>query len=221
MDSSKRAGRYAEEDEDEREAERVSDQEEDEYADEIVDLGDDVEPFSMEFNPYSSSLAQTNKKGNKLDFGLFKTEAADNDSDERLEEDLEEKEDMQNDDKDRESEEDRDIEQESFYDNTMYAKFSSSYKFSMSDLQELKRAGDETPETELSRPSRSDDDIDFEPIQDEEEEPVFMAPRLKDKELSGLSLLRNGLNGIDLRKPISVEKIRTVDSRSHIDVIQH
>jgi hypothetical protein len=103
----------------------------------------------------------------------------------------------------------------------MYAKFSSSYKFSMSDLQELKRAGDETPETELSRPSRSDDDIDFEPIQDEEEEPVFMAPRLKDKELSGLSLLRNGLNGIDLRKPISVEKIRTVDSRSHIDVIQH
>ena len=72
MDSSKRAGRYAEEDEDDREAERVSDQEEDEYGDEIVDLGDDVEPFSMEFNPYSSSLAQTNKKGNKLDFGLSK-----------------------------------------------------------------------------------------------------------------------------------------------------
>jgi len=34
----------------------------------------------------------------------------------------------------------------------MYAKFSSSYKFSLSDLQELKRAGQETPETELSVP---------------------------------------------------------------------
>jgi hypothetical protein len=46
---------------------------------------------------------------------------------------------------------------ESHYDSSMYAKFSSSYKFSLSDLQDLKRAGQETPETELSVPDHLED----------------------------------------------------------------
>ena len=44
-----------------------------------------------------------------------------------------------------------------------------------------------------------------------------MAPRLK----GNLALLRGGLNGLDLRKPISVEKTRSVETGSQVDVIQH
>ena len=44
-----------------------------------------------------------------------------------------------------------------------------------------------------------------------------MAPRLK----GSLALLRGGLNGLDLRKPISVEKTRSLEAETHVDVIQH
>jgi len=45
-----------------------------------------------------------------------------------------------------------------------------------------------------------------------------MAPRLK----GNLALLRGGLNGLDLRKPISVEKTRSLEAaETHVDVIQH
>ena len=71
---------------------------------------------------------------------------------------VEEREDSQEIEEDRKSSSEEDERQEeSHYDNSMYAKFSSSYKFSMSDLQELKRAGQETPETELSVPDPLDD----------------------------------------------------------------
>lgn len=42
-----------------------------------------------------------------------------------------------------------------------------------------------------------------------------MAPRLK----GNLALLRGGLNGLDLRKPISVEKTRSLEAETHVDVI--
>jgi len=33
----------------------MSREQDDEYGDEIVDLGGDVEPFSMDFNPYAAT----------------------------------------------------------------------------------------------------------------------------------------------------------------------
>lgn len=80
------------------------------------------------------------------------------------------------------------------------------------------------------------EDYNFEPIQDdtfeeEDESGRFMAPKLQMSDLEGeskekndlrngfdvtgrggkLSLLKEGLNGLDLRKPISVEKKKTVN----------
>lgn len=85
-----------------------------------------------------------------------------------------------------------------------------------------------------------EDDSIFEPIQDDnfEEEEYIKAPKLDMSELAGkkederskivqfgsnLSLLKKGLNEIDLRKPLSVEKsIQNGDtSKREVDVIQH
>ena len=59
------------------------------------------------------------------------------------EEKIDEEDSQREDHKSQESNHSRDDEEDggSYFDNSMYQKFSSSYKFSMNDLQELKKAG--------------------------------------------------------------------------------
>ena len=141
------------------------------------------------YDPYASMgmLGKTNKKGDRLDFGMqssqIEREEAENQDMERdemdsgeeveqegseemmalgssshtgrhradateeddllQEEKIDEEDSQREDHKSQESNHSRDDEEDggSYFDNSMYQKFSSSYKFSMNDLQELKKAG--------------------------------------------------------------------------------
>ena len=126
-----------------------------------MDSGEEVEQEGSEEMMALGSSSHT---------GIHREEATEED-DLLQEEQLDEEDSQREDHKSQESNHSRDDEEDgsSYFDNSMYQKFSSSYKFSMNDLQELKKAGQETPVQSVSRPSRFDEDeiqdeFSFEPI---------------------------------------------------------
>lgn len=330
LKSSHNSDRYKEADNEGNDNEEGRDDEYDEYGDEIIDLGDDIQPFSMQFK-VDDSLKQITGVASKAEVKQKKVEpviqedqeeepqldlmkarkgfdlsemilgrqskpmeveershgsSSSNKSDkeefdwskfdDQLPQNQAEDQDFQfeqsspqqqniDDDLEERVESDKEDDEPFSYDNSMYSKFSSSYKFNMNDLADFKkvsvesRTSPEDYERDWIKAARQNDDIDddalFEPIQDDtfDEEESIRAPKLDISDLTAvttqkgrnstnkqaevdrfssfgsknLSLMQGGLNELDLRKPISLEKkpqsaLTPKDpSESSIDIIQH